>query len=97
GSAALRPTSRRKPAGKRSAAARAVGWTEPTATAGHGLAVPEQAQSEGPAVTPPPSRKRAPACASATFGSTLSSRTTRLAAAVGALEAIVLLSGCSVL
>ena len=48
-------------------------------------------------MTPPPSRKRAPASASATFGSTLSSGPTRLAAAVGALAAIVLLSGCSVL
>src|SRR5699024_6130781 len=64
GSAALRPTSRRKPAEQQSAPARAAGSTEPTAAAGHGLAVPEQAQSEGPTVTPPPSRKRAPASAS---------------------------------
>src|SRR5699024_5058330 len=94
----LRPAARRQPAEQRSAPARAAGPTEPPAAAGHGLAVPEQAQSEGPAVTPPPSRRRAAASASATFlDSTLSPAPKRLAAAVGAFAVIVFLSGCSVL
>src|SRR5699024_3785762 len=64
----------------------------------YGLAAPEQAQSEGPAVTPPPSRRRASASATAAFhDSTLSPAPKRLAAAVGAFAVIVFLSGCSVL
>src|SRR5699024_4272483 len=51
GTAALRPAARRQPAEQRFVPARAAGSTEPPAAAGHGLAAPEQAQSEGPAVT----------------------------------------------
>src|SRR5699024_3530783 len=58
GTAALRPAARRQPAEQRFVPARAAGSTEPPAAAGHGLAAPEQAQSEGPAVTSPPSRRR---------------------------------------
>src|SRR5699024_6934442 len=62
------------------------------------LAAPEQAQSEGPAVTPPPSRRRTSASASAAFhDSTLSPAPKRLAAAIGTFAVIVFLSGCSVL
>src|SRR5699024_4723806 len=105
GTAALRPAARRQsaeqwsaPAEQRFVPARAAGSTEPPAAAGHGLAAPEQAQSEGPAVTPPPSRRRASASATAAFhDSTLSPAPKRLAAAVGAFAVIVFLSGCSVL
>src|SRR5699024_2352846 len=96
--AALRPAARRQPAEQRFVPARAAGSTEPPAAAGHGLAAPEQAQSEGPAVTPPPSRRRTSASASAAFhDSTLSPAPKRLAAAIGTFAVIVFLSGCSVL
>src|SRR5699024_7064822 len=69
-----------------------------TTAAGHSHTAPDLTKSAWPAVTPPPSRRRTSASASAAFhDSTLSPAPKRLAAAIGTFAVIVFLSGCSVL